>query len=66
MPRRMWDALASRLDLLGEPWELDDELVPLDLVDRIAMPTGILAVDDALKLTDCPIAPELFKSVDPL
>src|SRR5580765_3257339 len=66
LPRRMWDALAVRLDLLGEPWELDDELVPLDLVDRIAMPTGILPVDEALKLTDCPIAPELFKSVDPL
>jgi len=66
LPRRMWDALAGRLDLLGEPWELDDELVPLDLVDRIAMPTGILPVDEALTLTDCPIAPELFKSIDPL
>jgi len=66
LPRRMWGALSGRLDLLGEPWDLDDELVPLDLVDRIAMPTGILPVDEALKLTDCPIAPELFKSIDPL
>src|SRR5436190_1283827 len=66
LPRRMWDALVGRLDVLGEPWELDDEHVPLDLVDRIAMPTGILPVDEALKLTDCPIAPELFKSIDPL
>jgi hypothetical protein len=66
MPGRMWNALASRLDTMGEPWELDDELVPLDLVDRIAVQTGVLDVSDALKHTDCPIAPELFKSVDPL
>jgi hypothetical protein len=66
MPTRMWDALAGRLDMLGEPWELDDELVPMDLVDRIVMPIGVLEVGDALKLTDCPIAPELFKSVNPL
>ena len=66
MPRRMWEALVGRMDTMGEPWELDDELVPIDLVDRIAMPSGVLPVADALKLTDCPIAPELFKSVDPL
>lgn len=66
LPRRMWDALVVRLESMGEPWELDDELVPMDLVDRIAMPTGVLPVEDALKLVDCPIAPELFKSVDPL
>lgn len=66
MPSRMWDALSGRLDMMGEPWELDDELVPLDLVDRIAVHDGVLDVADALKRVDCPIAPELFKSVDPL
>ena len=66
LPRRMWDALAGRLDLLGEPWELDDEIVPLDGVSRIAGPDGLLDVPDALKQVDCPIAPELFKSVNPL
>src|SRR4051812_11462320 len=66
MPGRMWDALSGRLETMGEPWELDDELVPMDLIDRIAMPDGVLDVADALKRTDCPIAPELFKSVDPL
>jgi hypothetical protein len=66
LPRRMWEALVGRMDMMGEPWELDDELVPIDLVDRIAMPSGVLPVEDALELTDCPIAPELFKSVDPL
>jgi hypothetical protein len=66
MPKRMWDALAGRLDTMGEPWELDDELVPMDLVDRIVMSAGVLEVGDALTRVDCPIAPELFKSVDPL
>jgi hypothetical protein len=66
LPARMFDALAGRLDVMGEPWALDDELVPLDLVDRIAGPLGVLPVADALKQTDCPIAPELFKTVDPL
>ena len=66
LPKRMWDALAGRLDTMGEPWELDDELVPLDLVDRVATPAGLLDVADAVTRIDCPIAPELFKSVDPL
>jgi hypothetical protein len=66
LPTRMWTALASRLDAMGEPWELDDEAVPLTGVDRIACPAGVLEVVDALKRIDCPIAPELFKSVDPL
>ena len=61
---RAW-ALALTLDS-DEPWELDDEFVPLDLVDRIAGPWGVVTVEEALKHIDCPIAPELFKSIDPL
>jgi hypothetical protein len=66
LPQRMWDALRSRLESMGDPWDLDDEFVPLDLVDQIAGPTGRADVATALKGIDCPIAPELFKSVDPL
>jgi hypothetical protein len=66
LPRRMWDALVSRVDAMGDPWELDDEVVPLDLVGVIAGPGGNASVEEALKSIDCPIAPELFKSVDPL
>jgi hypothetical protein len=66
LPKRMWDALVSRLDAMGEPWDLDDEVVPLDLVDLVAGPFGNASVEEALKQVDCPIAPELFKSVDPL
>ena len=66
LPTRMWTALAGRLDTMGDPWELDDELVPLEGIERIATPDGVLSVVDALKRIDCPIAPELFRSVDPL
>ncbi|MFZ6005195.1 MAG: hypothetical protein ACOYXM_14815 [Actinomycetota bacterium] len=61
MPPRMWDALASRLVARSaEPWELDEEIVPLDLVDRVCGPAGLEAPEVALRRIDCPVAPELF------
>ncbi|HEY2814180.1 MAG TPA: hypothetical protein VGJ03_12005 [Acidimicrobiales bacterium] len=66
LPRRMWDALVSRLEVMGDPWDIDDEVVPLDLVSLVAGPYGNASVDDASRTIDCPIAPELFKSVNPL
>jgi hypothetical protein len=66
LPSRMWDALAGRVEAMGDPWDLDDEIVPIDLVDRIAGSSGVLDTVDGLKRVDCPIAPELFKSIDPL
>ena len=66
LPQRMWDALCGRLEATGDPWDLEDEIVPLSLIDRIAGPTGVDDVNDALKRIDCPIAAELFKSVNPL
>jgi hypothetical protein len=62
LPQRMWETIVSRLDL-DEPWDADDEIVPLDLVDRIVGPNGPEPVADALKRTDCPVAPELFKEL---
>lgn len=64
LPQRMWDGMRQRLEAGGdEPWDADDEIVPLDLVDRIAGPDGVHEVAAALRLTDCPIAPELFRGV---
>ena len=60
LPRRMWDGLRGRVEP-DDPWDADDEFVPLDLVDRIVGPAGIETVSDALRRTDCPVAPELFK-----
>jgi hypothetical protein len=61
LPRRMWDGLVQRLPAADEPWEADDERLPLDLVDRICGVAGPEPVADALRRTDCPVAPELFR-----
>ena len=61
LPTRMWDALATRQSaVVADPWELDEEVVPLSLVDRVCGPRGLEAPADALRRTDCPVAPELF------
>jgi hypothetical protein len=61
LPRRMWEGLERRSRLPTEPWEAPDEVLPLDLVDRIAGPAGPEPVADAVRRTDCPVAPELFR-----
>lgn len=60
LPDRVWQALIGRLDL-AEPWELDEELVPLDLVDRVVGPAGLEDPATLRSRIDCPIAPELFR-----
>jgi len=62
LPARVWDALVGRLDQLADPWDLDDEVVPAALASAVVGPRGVERVVDALARTDCPIAPELFKS----
>jgi hypothetical protein len=66
LPLRMWDALLRRRDehMRDDPWDAEEEVVALDLVDRIAGPAGVVAVDAALRRIDCPIAPELFRRAD--
>ncbi len=59
MPARMWAALAAKVDV-EDPWDADDEIVPLELVDRVVGPAGLESVADAIGRTDCPVAPELF------
>jgi hypothetical protein len=60
LPGRMWEGLRGRVEH-DEPWDADDEFVPLDLVDLIVGARGPEPVDEALRRTDCPVAPELFK-----
>ena len=40
LPQRMWDGLRLRVEGIDDPWDAHDEVVPLDLVDRIAGPAG--------------------------
>lgn len=61
LPVRMWEALSGRLAThAADPWDLDEEVVPLSLVDQVCGPTGLEAPEVALRRTDCPVAPELF------
>jgi hypothetical protein len=63
VPGRIWDCMVQRLDDACDPWDADEELVPLDLVDRVVGPAGPEDPADARRRTDCPIAPELFKEL---
>ena len=63
LPKRMWEALEARLHDGRDPWETEEELVPLELIDEVVGPWGRDTVRSALGRTDCPVAPELFKGV---
>lgn len=62
LPERVWESVVDRLDQAGEPWELDEEVVPLSLVDRVVGPKGLESVEAMLRRTDTPVVPELLKS----
>src|SRR4051812_9519294 len=64
LPRRLWDALASRLDDDDEPWLALEEVVPLDLVDQVVGPDGPQLTERAAATADCPVAPELLKEAE--
>jgi len=63
LPGRLWDALVGRIEVRGEGWDADEEIVPLDLVDVVVGPWGRGAPAELMAHTDCPIAAELFKGV---
>jgi translation initiation factor 2B subunit (eIF-2B alpha/beta/delta family) len=61
LPARMWTALQERRDARPEdPWDLDEEAVPFDLVDLVCTAGGLESPAAAVRRTDCPVAPELF------
>jgi hypothetical protein len=61
MPGRFWEAIERRLSALGDPWDADDDIVPLDLVTRLCGEGGPEAVTEGLRRTACPVTPELFR-----
>ena len=61
LPGRLWDVIESRLDAGDEPWDAEEEVVPLDLVTAVAGPVGMESPAEASRRVDTPIAPELFK-----
>ena len=60
LPGPMWDSLIQRALGMVEAWQADEEVVPLELVDKVAGPGGLASADEAVARTDCPVAPELF------
>ncbi|MEO7429054.1 MAG: hypothetical protein ABIY48_06685 [Acidimicrobiales bacterium] len=61
LPVRMWEALSGRLAThAADPWDLDEEVVPITLVDQVCGPAGLELPATAFRRTDCPVAPELF------
>jgi len=62
LPARVWDALASRLDLGDEPWDADDEVLPVDWAGTVVGPAGFGTPSDLPRRADCPVAPELFRA----
>jgi hypothetical protein len=61
LPARMFDALTGRWSASADPFDAVEELVPLELVDRVAGVGGVQEPAAALAHTDCPVAPELFR-----
>lgn len=60
LPAGLWPALEGRLGGAARaPWDRGLDRLPLELVDQVAGPTGLLVVADALATVDTPDAAEL-------
>lgn len=63
LPARLWEALIARVEgRPDEPWDRDEEVVPLDLVDQVCSPAGLEPPADAVRRVDTPIAAELLRA----
>ena len=60
VPAGLWPALTARLGgAATAPWDRGLDLLPLALVDRVAVPSGLLDVPGALATVETPDAAEL-------
>ena len=58
LPQQFFDAAASTV--VDEPWECDEEIVPLGLFSDVVGPSGIEPAADWQR-ADCPLAAELLR-----
>lgn len=58
LPAPLWNAMIAHLPDV-DAWGAADEHVPIELVDAVVRPRGVVDVADALAAPDCPPAPEL-------
>ena len=61
LPDPVWQVVAERFGVAAEPWDLDDEIVPLELISAVVGSRGVEDVAITLAKGDTPVAPELFK-----
>jgi len=61
LPAQLFDTLLTRMGD-DEPWELDEEMVPLGVVSHIAGPDGVTEVSAGVR-ADCDVAHELMRAV---
>ena len=61
LPAELFDTLLGRMGD-DDPWELDEEMLPIDVVSHIAGPDGVTDVDAGLR-ADCAVAHELMRAV---
>ncbi len=60
LPPRLWRAMVAQVTALGDPWDADWEVVPIELATAVVGPAGVQTPADALAAApDCPDAPEL-------
>jgi hypothetical protein len=62
LPGPLWTALLERLAAGADPWDADEEVVPLALVDQVMGPEGPTAPEDAGRRASCPPVPELTRT----
>ena len=59
LPAGLWAAMVDKVTVLGDPWDADWEVVPLELATAVVGPDGLCPPAEALDRVDCPDAPEL-------
>jgi len=62
LPEPLWKALVERTLAGRDPWENEDEVVPLGLVSHVVGPSGLDAGVESILASECPMAPELLRS----
>lgn len=63
LPMPMWQHVLDRLARCGEPWDLDDEVVPTGLLSHVAGPAGLCSAPGDLGTPECAVAHELLRDV---
>lgn len=63
LPLVMWQHMLERLCTAGDPWELDEEVVPAGLLSQVVGTNGVTAAPGDLATAECAVAHELLRDV---